>query len=258
MATATLSARRGRWLSVVAELVRREMRIRYRRSLLGVLWVIAQPLAQVAVMAVVFTEVVPLGIEDYWAFVLLGLLPWQWLQAALGAGTTSVVQAADLLGHPRIRRAVLPAAAVGASLVQHVLALSLAIVATLVATGSVPVTSLALIGLVAVQALLCLGPAYALAALHARLRDTARLVSVALVPVFYATPVLYDAEALDAVPALRLNPMVPIVDGYRTALLSGRWPAVGPLLAVAAVGALMLVGGLAVFRARAPRLLEDV
>jgi lipopolysaccharide transport system permease protein len=244
---------------LVWELVLRDLRLRYRRSVLGVLWSQATPIAYAAVLTVVFTRVVPLDIDDYPVFVLLGMLPWLWFQAALTGATGAVVAAPDLLRHPGFPRVALPLAAVGASAAHHVLALPVAIVAAAVVTGGLSWPALSLVWLLGVQALLCAGPALVLAAWHVRLRDTLHLVGVVLLPVFYATPVFYDASALDAVPAIRwLNPMVPVIDGYRDALLEQRWPAAGPLAAVAAVGAVLLAVGLAVYRRRMGRFLEHL
>lgn len=244
---------------LVAELVLRDLRLRYRRSVLGLLWSQATPIAYAAVLSVVFTDVVPLGIDDYPAFVLLGLLPWLWFQGALLAGTGAVVAAPDLLRQPAFAREALPVAAVASSAVHFVLALPLAAGVAGVAAGRLAWPAISVVGLVAVQALLCVGPAFVLAAMHVRLRDTMHLVGVVLLPVFYATPVFYDAAALDAVPALRwLNPMVPIIDGYRDALLDGRWPAFGPLAAVAAAGGALAVIGLGLYRRQMGRFLEHV
>jgi lipopolysaccharide transport system permease protein len=243
---------------LVWELVLRNLRLRYRRSVLGLLWAQITPLAYVLVLTVVFTRIVPLDIDDYPVFVLLGMLPWLWFHAALVAGATSVVEAPDLVRHPGFPRVALPVVAVVSTLANHLLALPVALVAAAIVTGGVPASAIAVLPLLAVQLLLCVGPAFALASLHARLRDTAHLLGVALVPLFYATPVFYDASALDAAPALRLNPMAPIVDGYRDALLHGSWPDVVPLAAVAGVSVVLLGGGLALYRARMPRFVEDL
>jgi lipopolysaccharide transport system permease protein len=152
----------------------------------------------------------------------------------------------------------LPLVSVGSTLAQHVLALPVAIGAAAIVTGRVPATVVALVPLLALQALLCAGPAFALASAHSRLRDTARLVTVALVPLFYATPVFYDESALDAAPLLRLNPMAPIVDGYRAALLRGTWPAPVPLGVVALAGAVLLAAGITLYRGRMGRFLEEL
>jgi lipopolysaccharide transport system permease protein len=148
--------------------------------------------------------------------------------------------------------------AVASTLVNHLLGLPVALVGAALATGRVHATSLAVVPLLAIQLLLCLGPAFALASLHARLRDTAHLLGVVLVPLFYATPVFYDADALDAAPLLRLNPLVPIIDGYRDAVLGGRWPSIIPLVVVTGAALALLAGGLALYRSRMPRFVEDL
>lgn len=251
-----MTGRRGAGL--VWELVLRDLRVRYRRSLLGVLWAQLAPLAYVTTLTVVFTRVVPLGIDDYAVFVLLGLLPWLWLQSALVAGTAAVVDAPDLLRHPGFPRLALPVVAVVSTLVHHLLALPVAILAAVVVTGTLAPSALAVLPLLAVQFVLLLGPAFLLASAHVRLRDTAHLVGVVLVPLFYVTPVFYEDAALDAAPALRANPMVPIVAGYRDALLEGDWPAAAPLAAAAAVGVLLMAVGVSSYRSRMGAFLEDL
>lgn len=243
---------------LVWELVLRSLRLRYRRSILGLLWAQIAPLTYVLVLTVVFTRVVPLDIDDYPVFVLLGMLPWLWFQAALVAGTTSVVNAPDLVRQPGFPRLALPVVAVVSTLVNHLLGLPVALVGAALATGRIHATAVAVVPLLAIQLLLCLGPAFALASLHARLRDTAHLLGVVLVPLFYATPVFYDADALDAAPVLRLNPLVPIIDGYRDAVLGGRWPSIIPLVVVTGAGLALLAGGLALYRSRMPRFVEDL
>jgi lipopolysaccharide transport system permease protein len=243
---------------LVWELVLRNLRLRYRRSVLGLLWAQITPLAYVLVLTIVFTRIVPLDIEDYPVFVLLGMLPWLWFHAALVAGATSVVDAPDLVRHPGFPRLALPLVAVVSTLVNHLLGLPVALVGAAIVTGRLHASALALLPLLAIQLLLCLGPAYALASLHARLRDTAHLLGVVLVPLFYATPVFYDADSLDAAPALRLNPLVPVINGYRDAVLEGQWPSVVPLAVVTGAGLVLLAAGLALYRARMPRFVEDL
>ena len=243
---------------LVVELVLRDVRVRYRRSVLGVLWAQAAPLVYVAVLTLVFTRVVPLDIDDYPAFVLVGLLPWLWFQAALTTATVAVVQAPDLVAQPAFPRSALPPAAVASTLAHHLLALPVAVVVAAIATGHVGIELLALVPLIAIEFAVCLGPAYVLAALHVRLRDTAQIVAILLLPLFYATPVFYDADALDAVPVLRLNPLVAIIDGHRRVLLEGRWPEPWALLAVGAAAVVLLLPCRSFYRARMGRFLEQM
>jgi lipopolysaccharide transport system permease protein len=254
-------ARTGRQRrDLLAALVARDVALRYRRSVLGLLWSQLGPLVMLAVLTFLFTRVVPLAIPDYAPFVFIGLLAWTWWSGAVLTATGSVSGAADLVRRPGFPVAVLPAVAVTSHLIHLVLALPVLVLAVVVATGGLPATVVALPLLLAVQALLLLGPAWALAALNVRYRDVQHLVGVLLFPFFYVTPVFYDAGAVPASVrvAYRLNPLVHLFEAYRDVALYGRWPAAGPLVAIAAVGGLGAVAGYRWFTALAPRFPDEL
>lgn len=240
-------------LDLVVALVARDVTLRYRRSGLGILWSQAGPVVMLAVLTFVFTRVVPLSIPDYAAFVLIGLLAWTWFSGAITAATVSVSDSADLVRRPGFAVALLPLVSVGTHLIQLLLALPVLALATGLSTGRVPVTVVALPAVMAVQALVMLGPAWVLAAANVRYRDVSHLVGVLLLPLFYVTPVFYDAavapERLEVL--YRLNPLVHLLDAYRDCALHGRWPSAGALLAMAAGGALVGWLGLRTFESQA-------
>ena len=83
------------WLrsaELVVHLVGQEFRIRYRRAYLGWLWAIAQPLARLVVLTIVFTKFLPLGIPNYAVFLFTGLIAWTWFASAVASSTTSVIE----------------------------------------------------------------------------------------------------------------------------------------------------------------------
>lgn len=245
---------------LLVELVLRDLRLRYRRSALGAAWSQLGALATLGVLWFLFTRVVPLGIPDYAVFVFAALLAWTWFSAALLAGTGSVVEARDLLRRPGFPVGLLPAVAVTTHLVHYLLALPVLLAAVAVGTGRVPPTAVALPAVLAVQFLLTLGPAYLLAAANVRFRDVAHLVSVSLLPLFYASPVFYGAAQVPSRFHLfyDLNPLAQLFAAYRAVLLEGRWPAWDALAAVAGAGAaLAAVGGWA-FAAAAHRFPEEL
>jgi ABC-type polysaccharide/polyol phosphate export permease len=245
---------------VLAELAHRDLRLRYRGSLLGLGWAQLAPLAQLAVMTVVFTRVVPVDVEHYPAFLLVGLLAWQWWSSSLTAATSSVVASRDLLHRPGFAADLLPPIAIASQALVFAVALPVALVVAVVSTGRLPVTVLSLPAIVAVQALVLAGPAWLLAAAQVRWRDVGQLVSVALVPLFYATPVLYPTAhvhgRLRAV--LRLNPAAHLVEAYRDALLDGTWPSPTALALLAVLGAALAVAARAAFERALPSLVDQL
>lgn len=246
-------------VDLVAALVGRDVKLRYRRSVLGLAWSQAGPLMSLAVLSFVFTRVVPLGIDDYPAFVLIGLLAWNWFSSSIAAAAQSISSSGDLVRRPRFPVPLLPVVVIGSQLTHFLLALPVMLVAAVLATGRIPVTAVALPAVVAVQGLLLVGPAWIVAALNVPYRDVGHLVGVVLVPLFYATPVFYDASSVPegARTLYRLNPLVHLVEGYRDALLFGRWPRPGPLLLVVVVGAALAAGGLRLFGALEPTFADE-
>ena len=254
--------RRGRRrpaVDLVAHLVVREFRLRYRRALLGWLWVIAQPLARLVVLSFVFTRVLPLGIDDYPAFLFTGLIAWQWFSSGVSAATASAVDRADLLLRPGVPRAVVPVVSVLADGFDFLAALPVLAVFLLL-SGGVPWTAVALPAIVVVQLLLTAGLGFALCAANVHLRDVRLLVDLALVLGFYATPVFYSAdELLRRYPlVVRLNPMARLLDAYRDVLVEGVLPAPGPFLALAAVCAAICGAGYAVYRVASPTFVDEL
>lgn len=238
---------------LMAALVGRDVRVRYRRARFGLLWVHAAPLAQFAVLAVVFTRVVPVDVDAYPAFLLVGLLAWRWFADSVRTGTESITANRDLVRRPGFSVQFLPFAAVLTQLAIFATALPVVVVVVLAVTGRIPTSALALPLVMAAQALLLVGPTSLLAAAHARFRDVGPAVGAALTPLFYATPVLYAPSAVPHELSLvhDLNPVAHLLVAYRDSLVVGRWPDPRPLVVIAVIGAAVaMVGSSLLVRAR--------
>jgi lipopolysaccharide transport system permease protein len=228
----TLSLRRD----LLWELIARDIRLRYRGRVLGLLWSQLGPIASVIVFSLVFTRVIPLRIPNYPVFMLVGIEVWQWLQGGLSAGATSVVGNRDLVRQPGFPLGILPTFAVASQLVSFVLALPVILGAIGITTGRIPPTAVWLPVLVGVQFVLTLSAAYLLSALQVFLRDTAEILAIGLRLLFFVTPIIYDEDRLlssrfDIL--FDINPMAHLVTAHRDALLFGRTP---NLMAIAVVG----------------------
>jgi lipopolysaccharide transport system permease protein len=246
---------------VVRELIVRDIRLRYRRSALGIAWSQIGPLLTMLVLTVIFTRLIPLGVENYALFVFIGLSSWQWFQNGLTSATSTVVTNRDLIRQPSLRPAVLPAVAVGTQFAYHLLALPVVFGAVAFATGGVSVATLFLPWIYAAQFALCLGLAYPLARLHVTLRDTSEIVGVVLRLAFYATPIIYDEARLLASPFRVLydvNPLAHLITAQRSVLLYGRWPDVGALAVISLGAFALLLIGSRVFSSGAHRYAEEV
>jgi lipopolysaccharide transport system permease protein len=246
-------------LDLLLLLVAKELKVRYKRSVLGFLWTFLTPLAMMGIFTFIFEVVFRFqGIPSFPVFFLTGFLAWQYFSGGLLTGTASVVANAGLVKKVAFPREVLPLSAVLAQGVHACLAL-LVFMGILGALGW-PVLSrlpLLLLGLL-VTTLLASGFAFAASALNVTYRDVQELLTVVVMLWFYATPVVFPLSLVPPKFALlvKLNPVSWAVELFRLALyyprFSSGWGS-PQLLAAAVFGSLAIfLSGWAVFRRLSP------
>jgi len=242
-----------RWRHLFVHLVVREVRARYRRSLLGPLWLVVNPLVLVAVYTFVFSVVLKVPVADYPYFLLAGLLPWTWFVAALTRAVSSLARDANLVRRSPFPLEMLPLLGVVVAGCECAVGLVL-LVAVLAVTGrcscwTLPVLPLLLV----VQASLTTGLALPLAAIGAVNRDVDHVVANGLRLLFFATPIAYGIEQVpeSVRQVVAANPLAWLAGAYRACLLGGPVPAPAPSAVVVTVAFVVLVTGRSFFRRRA-------
>jgi lipopolysaccharide transport system permease protein len=242
-------------------LVLRNLKLRYKQTLLGASWAVLQPLLTMAVFTVVFGRLARLGSDGlpYPIFALAALVPWTYFGNALTQAGNSLVDQHQLLTKVYFPRLLLPLAAVIAGLVDLVIAFALLLV-VLACYGIPPSARLVAVPAFALlAAATALAPGIWLAALNVRYRDVRHVIPFLVQIWLFATPVAYSSALVpDRWRSFYgLNPMVGVVDGFRWMVApNARAPGVGLAVAIAAV-AVLLTAGLYFFR-RMERSFADV
>lgn len=234
---------------LLRELVVREMKLRYKESILGVAWSLLNPLLQLFVFNIVFSYIVPLDIPNYTAFLFVGLLAWNWFQSSLVAAATAIVDGRSLIKRPGFPSAILPVVTVMANLIHFLLALPILALFLLLTGIHFQAIVLLLPGVILIQFLLTLSLSYFLATFHVFFRDTQHLVSVFLLFLFYLSPIFYDAAAIPARFQFiyRLNPILHLLEAYRAILIQGVMPNWAPLALLTLFSAVLLILGYRLF-----------
>jgi lipopolysaccharide transport system permease protein len=245
---------------LLRELIARDLKLRYRGSLLGVAWTLLNPIAELLVLFFIFDRVLPLRIPNYAAFLFTGLLVFGWFQNALNFATWAIVGNRDLVKRPGMPTAILPVATVASNLVHFLFALPVLGVLLLITGVGLSPAVLALPLLIVIQFLLIASLAYPIAVINVWFRDTQHLLRIALQLVFYLTPVFYETTSIPAPyrDLYLLNPMVTIVEAYRDVLVRGVLPEPGPLVAVTLLALALLLIGLELFRRLSPRFVDEL
>jgi lipopolysaccharide transport system permease protein len=229
-------------IDLLRELILRDMKLRYKRSLLGIAWSLLNPLAQLLVLSLIFSLVLPLNIPNYASFLFTGLLAWNWFQTSLYAATGAIVDNRELIRRPGFSPTILPIVTVATNFIHYLLALPILLFFLVINGVSLNAAGLVLPVVFAVQFLFTLSLSYLVATLHVTFRDTQYLLGIILLLGFYLSPVFYDVSSIpDRFQVIyHLNPMVILIDAYRQVLLHGQLPGGLELLALSLVSAGLL------------------
>lgn len=260
-----------RYRELVKNLVLRDLKARYKNSVLGFLWSLLNPLLTMIVFTVVFTFMMPNNrIAKFPVFVLCALLPWNFFQTALMGCVNSIVDNAALVKKVYFPREALPLSAVLSNFVNFLLALSVLFAMLFLFRISLTQWALWLPFVMAIQLIFTLGLGLLLATLNVFYRDTGVIMNVILQAWFFLTPVFYP---IDILPTQRhvvglnlnihrltyiLNPMASIVSSYRVVLYHGAPPALNFMMRTFATAVAVLALGSFIFSRYSPAFGEEV
>ena len=239
----------------------RDIQVRYKQTLLGVSWVILQPLLTTIVFTIFLGILIRVPSEGtpYVLFVYVGLLPWTFFSAAILSGSNSLVSNAQLINKVYFPRLLIPVSAVAARLFDFAIAFIVLIV--LMAYYQIALTwaILLLPVLVILLTLLALGVSLITSALNVKYRDVGVLIPVLLQLWMYASPVVYPASLIPTrwQSIYRLNPLAGLIGSFRAATLGAQIDWFALAWSIGTIAAL-LVGAAFLFRRMEARFADVV
>jgi lipopolysaccharide transport system permease protein len=218
---------------LIQTLVIRDLKVRYKNSVLGVLWSLLNPLLMTLVFTIVFTLMIPSDIENYPVFFLCGFLPWSFLSTSLTGATGSIVDNAPLVKKVYFPREILPLSEVLSNLVNFLLALVVLFAVIFVSQVRLTPAVLMLPLIILAQVMFITGMALLLSTANVFFRDTQHILEIVLLAWFFLTPIFYPIKTLPESAQIlgftvdvqlwvrRLNPMASLVASYRDVLYWG-------------------------------------
>ena len=241
-------------------LVRRDLRGRYKASALGFLWTFINPLLQLGVYTIVFSIIMRAGIEKYYLFLFVALIPWMFMSTSVQGGATCILAQKDMVTKIHFPRQVLPIAHVTSCFVNMLLCF---IVVFLVCALDGRLNLLLipyLIPVMLTEYLLALGICFIVSGATVYLRDLEHIMGIFVMLWQFLTPVMYS---VDSVPAelkqiFMLNPMTSIIVSYRDVLYYCRAPQLHNLLLSVAFALVFLVVGWFLFNHLQKRFAEEL
>ncbi len=225
-------------------LTARELKARYRASVLGFLWTFLNPTLSMGVYVLVFSWLMESDTPAFPYYVFSGLLPWIYFSSAVGAGTSAVSERRDLLTKVRFPAQVLPATVVLSNAINCLLSIPLLVLLGLLYKQAPTWHLLFIVPLLLVQTLFILAITYVLSALNVAFRDLQHIMGNILQLAFFATPIVWRIEQVKTLErqnlVLYLNPVAALVEAWHDIFYRQRVPDSTPLLVVAALSLVMM------------------
>lgn len=231
-------------------LVRREIRGRYKGSILGFFWTFLNPLLQFIVYAVVFSTIMRMNIEQFYIYLFIAFVPWFFLATAIPQGAVCIQAQSNLVQKIYFPRMVLPISSVVTAFVNMLLS-ELVVFVVLVLSGfGISYHIIALPVVWFIQLLFVLGIVLIVSALTVYIRDLAHILDIVVMAWFYATPIVYPPEMLPTqfLWLMQINPMYGIIDGYRKILYYKCWPDFSLMIMACILGLITIAVGIVVFQ----------
>ena len=242
-----------RYRFLFEQMVRRELRQKYKGSLLGVAWYLVNPLVLMGAYELMFGVVFKVvQYEDYPLFLMAGLVVWLFFSQSLLSAAPSLLEQGALIRKARFPRETIPAAVVTVQLVTFLVVLGLVAVVMVAVRGTLAPALLAVPLLLAALYAFVLGLALVVAVLHAYFRDVAPILSAILLPWFFLSPIFFQVDSITDREWARVlltwgNPVAPFITAIREPLYDGALPGAATLVYVAVAAMVAFAAGRALF-----------
>ncbi len=250
-----------KYREMIVSMVKKELEAKYKGSALGFLWTFINPLLQLIVYTIIFSIIMRAGIEKFYLFLFVGLMPWTFFSTSVVGGSVSVISQENLIKKIYFPRQVLPITYILAAFVNMLLTF-IVIFGVLLIDGwginwgiiwYLPVIML-------VELLLAMGIGLLVSALTVYFRDLEHIFGIFMMAWMYMTPIMYTLEMVpeELRRIIKLNPMTPVIQAYQDVLYYKQEPQLETLVQAFTLGIVFLLVGNFVFNKLEPNFVEEL
>lgn len=245
---------------LLGNLTSNEMKLKYKNSILGILWSYIYPLMMIVIYNFAFKIILRMTIDNFALFVFIGLIPWNFVQASISQSTNSIINNQNLVKKIYFPRAIIPLSVINANfitmIISHIILFGAMFVYHVDFTASLLVLPILWIILYLVVA----GISLVLSSITVKYRDVSHIVDVVFMAWFYLTPVIYS---LSMVPEpfnkiIQLNPITNLIELFREVLLEGKFPDLINILFTFSYAVVLFAVGLFIFYKREKNFGEEL
>lgn len=235
---------------MIYSLVRRELRGKYKGSVLGFLWTYINPLCQIVIYSIVFSVIFKVEIENFYLYLVIGMMPWIFFSSSVQGGSTCIRSQADMVKKIYFPREVLPISFVTSMFINMLLSFIIVFGAVLISgIGFNLYAILFLPFIMLIEYIFTLGITFIVSSCTVYLRDLEQIIGVIMMAWIYLTPIMYSLDSMpEAVKkVINLNPMTAIIESYHDILYYKQIPSNENLLYAICISIILFLIGFVVF-----------
>lgn len=240
--------------------IKKEFRGKYKKSFLGVLWSLLNPLFQLLIYALVFPFILRNNVDNYMMFLIVALMPWNFFNMTILQSAASIVTNGGIIKKVYFPREILPISTASSNLLNFLITGVIVFTALLISGIGIGKSVLVLPIIILIQYILQLGLSFIFSSITVYVRDVEYLLNVFMMLMFYLCPIVYSADMIPErfLPIFKLNPMFHIIEYYRTILYYKEIPNMLNVFILLIICLLILVIGYLIFQKCKKRFAEEL
>ena len=249
-----------KYREMIFSLVRKDLKTRYKGSVLGFLWTFINPLFQLIIYSIVFSFVMRVQLPNYYMFMFVGLLPWLFFCTCIQSGATSILSNSDLIKKIYFPRIVIPISIVSAAFINMLFSMIIMLGALLYSGIGISQYIIYFPLLLILLYCLGLGISFIVSALNVYLRDLEHILGILMMSLFYVTPIIYPLEMVPNkfVFWMKLNPMLHMIVAFQDILYYKRDPDIQTLLVIMISSMIIIAIGYVIFQKLQRNFVEEL
>ena len=245
---------------MILNLVRKDLRTRFKGSFLGFLWTFVNPLLQLIIYTIVFSSILRVNVDKFYIYLFVALVPWIFFTSAMQGGATSIVGNADLIKKIHFPRLVLPIATTTAAFMNMVYSMVIVLMALVFSGIGISWHIIFLPAIMILEYFFVLGITFLFAALNVYFRDLEHILGIITMVWFYLTPIVYTEEMVPKqyLGLFSMNPLTHLMGAYRDILYYHRIPDFTTLVSIVIFAVIFLVIGYFTFQKLQRNFVEEL
>ena len=245
---------------MLSNLVKKDLRTRYKGSVLGFLWTFVNPILQLIVYTMVFSIIMKVNVDKFYIYLFIALIPWLFFATSIQNGASSIISNKDLIKKIYFPRLIIPISVVNASFMNMIFSMLIVFVALILSGIGLSRYIFMLPIIMMIEYLFTLGLSFVFAAVNVFFRDLEHILGIIIMGWFYLTPIVYTTDMVpqEYLWIFKLNPMVPIMDVYRQILYYKQLPSFNGLGLIFIFSIAMIVIGYYIFQKLQKNFVEEL